>query len=140
MKDILIPTDFSSVSRRALDMGVSIFEHSDEGANFILIATFPFPAGGGHSWIEIHDSWKKAVAKGFAEEIELARQNYSLKNISFETLSFIGSLENVLAHLVRERSIDCVVFGTPQDSRSEELVVKILSRVTCPVLLVPRPS
>lgn len=140
MKEILIPTDFTEKSRRALDFGVSLFAQSGIGANFILIATFPFRANGGHSWVDIHDEWKRSSSLDFAAEIEQASRNYSLKNISFETLSFIGSLENVLSYVVRDRKIDCVILGTHPEARKEEEIARILSRVRCPVLLVPFAS
>lgn len=133
----MIPTDFTPASRRALDFGVSIFETSGVGAKLILIHTFPFPVTSSNSWVEIHDEWKKNTGRAFETVLENAKRAYAPKNVSFETLSFIGSLENVLVYLVRERGIDCVIWGMQPESAKEEEVARVLSRVSCPVLVVP---
>jgi len=137
VKKVLIPTDFSPAAQRALHFGVSIFETSGVGAKLILVHTFPFPVSASNSWVEVHDAWKRNSAKSFAEQLEEVRRVYAPKNVSFETLSFIGSLDNVLVHLVRERGIDCVIWGTDPDSGKEEEITRVLSRVPCPVLVVP---
>lgn len=137
MKKVLIPTDFSPAAQRALHFGVSIFETSGVGANFILVHTFPFPVNASNSWVEVHDVWKRTSAQSFAAELEEARRVYAPKKVSFETLSFIGSLDNVLVHLVRERGIDCVIWGTDPASGKEEEIARVLSRVSCPLVVVP---
>lgn len=137
MKKILIPTDFTPASRRALDFGVSIFETSGVGAKLILINTFPFPVTSSNSWVEIHDEWKKNSSRAFAAELENAKRAHAPKNISFETLSFIGSLDNVLVYVVKERGIDCVIWGMQPEFAKEDEIARVLSRVSCPVLVVP---
>ncbi|MCC6273965.1 MAG: universal stress protein [Deltaproteobacteria bacterium] len=137
MKKVLIPTDFTPAARRALHFGVSIFETSGVGAKLILVHTFPFLVNASNSWVEVHDEWKRNSAKSFADVLEEARRIYSPKHVSFETLSFIGSLGNVLVHLVRDRGIDCVIWGTDPESGKEEEIARVLSRVSCPLVVVP---
>ncbi|MCE9624613.1 MAG: universal stress protein [Deltaproteobacteria bacterium] len=136
MKDVLIPTDFSTASKNALESALPILKNGKEPIHVLLLNTFLVPFAPPAESVALHDQLKQYSL----DSLEKTRAELEAKTppgeISFEALSYMGSLENVVAFLVQERKIDCVVLGTDRKSRSDE-VIKIMGRVSCPILIVP---
>lgn len=137
MKTILIPTDFSEVSKSALKEGVSLLQATGVEGKVLLLNTYLLPSSSPHPLISLHDQLKKDSTKKLKEEVNQIKKEISSDKISFETLSYIGSPESVIAHLAQERKIDYVVLGINGDPKDE--VIKILKRLSSPVLIIPHP-
>lgn len=140
MAKVLIPTDFALASRRALEFGLSVFDTAGVRADFLLLNVFSLASASLEGWAQRVEEWKKNSALAFEELLASAKCSYRFDHVSFETLSYIGSLENVLAYVAQERDVDCVIMGfsrLPSMEDKEKDVERILRRLSCPVLIVP---
>ena len=140
MAKVLIPTDFALASRKALEFGLTIFDMAGVKADFILLNVFTLPSPSLEGWVLRLEEWKKNSILAFEELLNLVKRSHRFDHVSFETLSYIGSLENVLAYVVPERDVDCVIMGLPRSPSLEEKeneVQRIVRRLSCPILIVP---
>lgn len=138
MKTILIPTDFSLISKNALKIGASLLQTTGLEGRILLLNTYLLPCSSFHQLVSLHDKLKRESMRKLEKQINWIKKSIVLNQITFEVLSSIGSLENVIAHLIDERKMDYVIIGI--DENVDERIVKILKRLRCPALVVPYPS
>ncbi len=136
MKIILVPTDFLDASRKALQQALLFAKLCSEECKILLLNTYLIPASAPSQLVQVHDDLRKKSQEKLKEELQWIQKEKASTQLSFEILSYLGSLENVLSNLSEERHIDYIFLGTNEESRYDELV-KILRRVSCPLLIVP---
>lgn len=134
---LLIPTDFSVASQLALQYGISFLQDRKEKGEILLLNTYLLPNASPDRLIDLHDELRNKSTLKLKEQVCLAQKAISDHHMSFETLSRMGSFENVIAHLAQERKVDGVIFGLDGTPREKEKIAKVLDRIHCPLIVVP---
>lgn len=137
MKILLIPTDFSTASQQALQYGISFLQDRKEKGKILLLNTYLLPTAPADRLVALHDELRNRSTQKLKEQIRLAQQAIPDHQISFETLSRMGSFENVIAHLTQEQKVEGVVLGLNGTSKEKEKITKVLDRIHCPLIVVP---
>ena len=136
MKTILIPTDFSLLSKHALKYAISLSQELNHISKIVLLNTYLLPPSPPQKLVEIHDELRKKSMNQLQDELNDAKKSHLPASISLEPLSYLGSLESVLGNLTQEGKIDCIILGIDPNSKKENLL-KILTHTHCPVISVP---
>ncbi len=137
MKVLLIPTDFSAASQQALQYAVSFLLNSREGGKILLLNTYLLPNAAPDRLVALHDELRNKSTQKLKEQVCFAQEKISDHQIRFETLSRMGSLENVIAHLVNEQKVDGVVLGLQGTPKEKERIGRMVDRIHCPLITVP---
>lgn len=130
MKHILVPTDFSDNSRRAVDFAASLAEKT--GASlFLLHALIP----GSSRLMEKRAAAKMGVIKRKLKIVYGQKLNYSI-------LISEGKLNKVIETIEKEKKIDFIVMGTKGVSNLRKAIFgsnteKMMTAATCPLLAIP---
>jgi hypothetical protein len=134
---ILLPTDFSLASQQAFEYTLSFLK---ESSKIFLLNTYVVPASEPEKIINIHDELRRKSKDGLQAELKRIQNKKINPALSFETLSHMGTLENVLPHLVKTRQIDFVVVGVNTDeNRNSSRLFHLISILGCPLVTVPYP-
>ncbi len=141
MQIILIPTDFSVVSQNAIEWALTFFKNQEGGYRVLLLNTYLVPSLPAHQLITMHDELRKKSIEGLEHQLQLVTEANRQKKASFEILSHMGALENVMAHIVQTQHVDCIVMGMSHTQNKKEILEKncvcVLNRLQCPILIVP---
>lgn len=106
---ILAPTDFSLNSRKNIEQALARLQKTNKLTQIILLNTYLLPHDGSDDYIKIHDTLKQKSLKRLEALREEIEKNNTNTNISFTTLSHMGTQENVIEHLMKTQRIDQVI-------------------------------
>lgn len=139
MKNILLPTDFSSNARNALKYALQFF---GSGNHFILLNTWQAPYTPPEVLISVEDILMKASKQGLDNELNTVKAMQIADSNTFETVSQFGNLVDILNAVAREKKADYVVMGTQGASGLREALLGSNSAaaaksINCPLLMVP---
>jgi nucleotide-binding universal stress UspA family protein len=133
---LLVPTDFSDVSRRAVEYAKGIARH--DGSKILVAHVNPIinTVNSQVTWIDQQTVWRQA-------EEQLEQEGAELRSLGFQarTISLTGAIESeILAVATRERA-DLIVLGTHGDTGIERLLLgseaeALLRNASCPVLVI----
>jgi universal stress protein A len=137
MDTVICPVDFSSLSRRELDLAAEVCQVF--GARLVLL----------HNLAAVHEDWAKAwewkKSNGRSERSEAEAQE-ELENLLSELPDTVraegvitrGPAGQVLLHLARELQADLLVLGSHGRSTEDHfsLTERILEDCCCPVLAI----
>lgn len=101
----------------------------------LLLNVYLPPPSPPQTLVSVHDKLRKHSVQKLEEERASFQKHATSSKISFETLSHIGSPENVIPYLIQEQKIDCVILGI--EGNLQNGTVKLLSRIECPALVIP---
>jgi len=133
-KNILLATDFSDASEKALNYAMAIARL--HGSKIYLVHVLPPDST---SVIPPPPSdWVRHEAE---REMETLASRSELKQIAHETLLRTGSVWKVLSALIHQQNIELVVLGTHGRGGLKKLVLgsvaeEVVRRVGCPVITV----
>jgi nucleotide-binding universal stress UspA family protein len=134
MKNILIPTDFSRHSEYALEYVLDLINEINLPCRLILVNTFIVNKTDHDLIIYVNDHLKKISKDGLAAQKEIALKKKSKTPITVETISQMGSLNNVILQFLQRERIDLVAMGK-DGGRHVENVSAILKKLHCPLLI-----
>ena len=137
MKILLIPTDFSAASQKALQYGLSFLRERSLEGRILLLNTYLLPNASANRLVAIHDELRNKSTQKLNEQVCLAEKTIPAHPIHFEALSRMGTLENVMVHLAEEQQVDAVILGINGNPKEKERVTRLLSQIHCPLILVP---
>lgn len=148
MKKILVPVDFSSNSRNALNVAAQIAAKSNAAVemlhvNLASIYTAPFAEYAAANGYATEDGQYDETAAAELEKIRmeiLSQPGFGSLNISIRVED--GYLHSSVRNVVTEDDVDLVVMGTKGSSGMTEFLVgsnteKVIRTAPCPVLAVP---
>jgi len=131
LKNVLLPIDFYQDPKQALK-DLSAFLKGREGEfKILLLSTYMVPVSPSDRLITAHDDLRRQSLEKLKNALQTF-QIFSDGKISFETISQMGLPANVIARIVPERKIDCVIVG--RGTQAE--LVGLLHRVGCPVMIL----
>ncbi len=106
---ILAPTDFSLNSRKNIEQALARLQKTDKLTQIILLNTYLLPHDGSDDYIKMHDALKQKSLKRLEALREEIKKNNTNTNISFSTLSHMGTQENVIEHLMKTQHVDEII-------------------------------
>lgn len=135
MKKILLPTDFSNLSRHAMNYAFAYLQDQQNPSQVLVLNTyFPPPMSlSASELIQKHDETRKQSLEGLERELLYLQGITPDHQVTYETLSHMGKLENVMAYLVKNRNISLVLMGKDGQERK-------LEAVGTPVFLIPNEA
>ena len=136
VKTILIPIDHAMPTDHTLRQAREMLNGRGENWKVLLLGTFRGPFAPISRAVAIHDDLKRKTLEQLAFQRDLLRDSGSANGITFELLAYMGSLENIVHYLSQEEKVDCLLLSTDLHANKDQFA-KLLSRVHCPVLVIP---
>jgi len=137
-REILIATDFSEASRRALDYALAVARHYSSTLSVVnaippeprdRIPLEPLPRELNRSWLEAE------------QEMKTLGEEAQMKDINHHLLLEQGQVWDVLASVIQRQDVDLLVLGTRGRGGLKKLALgsvaeQVLRQAQCPVLTV----
>jgi nucleotide-binding universal stress UspA family protein len=134
-KEILVPSDFSDISSKAVDYATSIARHF--GAHLLLarvseeIGPIVAPEG----------EWFETSQRRVEEQVEAAGIALREQGVSADAVNVTGEIKQAIAALIQKHDVDLVVLGTHGRRGFDRLIfgseAESLARsINCPVLTI----
>ncbi|MES2591789.1 MAG: universal stress protein [Bacteroidota bacterium] len=141
MKTILIPTDFSEVSKNAVEYGVQLAQQRN--AKLILLHVFHIPviASDDPVLIPSFDELEKDNV-GFLKEFETEiRSRFNFTN-GIECITKPGFLIDQIEETVLEKNLDLIIMGITEAGKLSELLlgsssIGVIKNINCPTIIIP---
>lgn len=146
MKNILIPTDFSSNAAQAISYALSLFKC--ERTNFYFLHAFadevygPFHQKESVSFETEKESTQKK-ANDLLDKLvaDIIKEKHNPKH-RYESITVFDALVDGVNDFVNEKNIDLIIMGTKGKTANKNitfgsLTVQIFKYVSCPVLAIP---
>lgn len=134
---ILVPTDFSDVSRPAIEYAKAIAKRYDSRL-FLLHVTEPITAitPPEAAWID-----QEGIEERLSQRLEQIGSELRSQGYWAEAFSVTGAIRDKILKFIKENKVDLIVLGTHSKVGFERLLLgsdaeAILRKVTCPVILV----
>lgn len=142
MKNILLPTDFSSNAKRAVRYALFVF---GEKAKYTLLNTYEVPHAGAPMLISISDILAKESLKNLNKELEILKEEFPELVGNISVMTETGAPEQVVERLTNIANYDLVVMGTKGATGIKEVLIgsvasNLMQSVTIPVLAVPESA
>lgn len=134
MKRVLIPTDFSERSAHTLEYVLELFEQTRAPCRILLLNTYIVQETDPREVIRLNDELKKRSREALAVQKEDALKKIQNTNITVETASHLGSLNNVIHQLLQMGEVDLVAMGK-DTGRHLEQISALLKQHECPILI-----
>lgn len=111
MRNILVTTDFSEHARNTLLYVLRFLKDTQIPCRILLLNTYVVSHSDPDQLITLNDELKKKSMDGLEKERKEALKGFTNSNISIETHSHLGSLNNVILQLMKKNNIDLVAMG-----------------------------
>ncbi|WP_420578277.1 universal stress protein [Ekhidna sp.] len=141
MKNILVPVDFSDVSRYAASFAADLAKHSEGEVTLLHCVHFDYTYDFQYANTDtIQSNMDEVMANAKIQMEEFVKTLGS--NINLETRVESNSMLNAIKELSKEQQIDLLVMGTRGSSGLEEVFIgsnteKIARHASCPVISIP---
>lgn len=134
MKRVLVPTDFSKHASHTLEYILDLFEETQAPCRILLLNTYIFQQTDPNQVLIINDEMKRKSKEALALQKENALSKIKNPNIIIETISQLGSLNNVVHQLLQKGEVDLVAMGK-DTGRHLEQISSLLKKHQCPILI-----
>lgn len=142
MKKILVPTDFSPIANKALDVAVNIARYNGATIELLNVTVYPvqdintYYSLYGASGVSIDDAWKSVLTEAKTELDELITKYEDIRINALVDESSDRFIDSVLNH-----KADLIVMGSNGADGFKEFFVgsnseEIVRMASCPVLVV----
>lgn len=140
MKTIIIPTDFSENSLKAVDFAFDFF--NQEGNQFILCHFYDIPRGGTSALFTLLEQLKKQAEKDMLGIKEWVQERHSGHAVNLTTKVLKGTVYDCVKDLGAETKADFVVMGNKGATGMREILIgsnasKLLRDIKIPVFAIP---
>ena len=144
-KELLIPTDFSEYSMRAIDYGVEIAKKFDSHLTLVYVVE-PLLQAADLTWTtvdfeELNKAHKETAEKQLAKLVE----ERIPKGIRCDSVILFGKAFVEILKYAREENADLIVMATHGRGAISHLLMgstaeKVVRKASCPVLTVKHPK
>ncbi len=140
MKTLLIPTNFTDISRHAMDYVLKLYK--DEKLKIILLNSFEQPRTGRSMHLSLVDIMRKNSIKGLNEDQKRLEENYPDRDLTIETRAGQGTVASCVKSILNEVDVDLIVMGSKGDTEFMDIFVesqtaRLIRVVDHPMLIVP---
>lgn len=132
MKHVLVLTDFSNAAQNALKFVLTWLQDAKIKCHILLLNTYLIPPAPVDELIRINDDLRETSQKKLRDELRQIDNMTRDSDITFELLSYMGSVKNVLNYLSTDKNIQ---FISICDSAIMDVGPLVLLK--CPVLTIP---
>ena len=147
MKNILLPTDFSENSFKAIQYALLVYK--DIECTFHILHTFIPPVYqteyllGSPGQIGLGDVLREGSERQMEELRKQLKDNYSNPNHTFISRIAFNILLDEISQTVEAENIDLIVMGTQGATNAAEILIgthtiHVIKRAQCPVIAVPQ--
>jgi len=144
-KELVVPTDFSEYSLRAIDYGVEIAEKF--GAHVALVYVVePLLQAADLTWTTVDfEELNKAHKETAEKQLEKLAEERFPKGIGCDTVILFGKPFVEILKYAKEKNADLIVMATHGRGAISHLLLgstaeKVVRKATCPVLTVKHPK
>ncbi|MCE9540560.1 MAG: universal stress protein [Bacteroidetes bacterium] len=141
METILIPIDFSEVSKNTAEYGIQFAK--ERNAKLILFHVFNIPVytSDDISFMPAYDEFEKSNMIAMEKFEKELREKYLFTN-PIENIIKSGFLISEIVDLVEEKEIDLVIIGISEAGKLSEILLSsnsigVIKNTNCPTLIVP---
>lgn len=134
MRNILVTTDFSEHARNTLLHVLRFLKDTQIPCRILLLNTYVVSHSDPDQLITLNDELKKKSMDGLEKERKEALKDFTNSNISIETHSHLGSLNNVILQLMKKNNIDLVAMGN-MEREQVDTVSRSLKKQQHPLLV-----
>lgn len=140
MRTILIPTDFSENSTKAIEYAITLFGECE--SHFVFAHVIPTLEHSPDMLEGITSSLRKDITESVTNQVEGVRDNQGLSELDYEIFVELGEPDIVLQSLSGSVNADIIVMGTQGIGKGQQVTagttaVRTIQGVTCPVIVVP---
>lgn len=141
METILIPIDFSEVSKNTADYGIQFAKERNAKLIFLHVFHIPVYAGDDVAFMPPYDELEKSNMIGMKKFENELREKYSFTN-PIENVIKSGFLINEIADIVERKKISIIIMGISEAGKLSEIVLSsnsigVIKNTNCPTLIVP---
>ena len=146
MKNILIPTDFSTNAWNALKYALELFEKSTCTFHLLHVSQVLSYTGAQTTMLVSPEVLEESVLKESKEKFEKLKKDIDRLPLNtkhtFKTTSLQSFFTDSIKKQVKEKNIDLIVMGTKGATGLKELTIgsntgDVITKVKCPLLAVP---
>lgn len=121
MEKIIVPTDFSENSMKALTFAFDVFQ--EDSVEFILCHVYDVPRGGTSTLFMLMEEVRKQAEIDMKELVKLIEEKYGAALPSVSTHVVQGNLEEKIKELAKTVDADLIVMGTKGASGVKEVLL-----------------
>ncbi|CAG5078807.1 universal stress protein [Parvicella tangerina] len=141
MKNILVPTDFSSAADIALRYALKLADRFN--AKLYILNSYEVPHSGATMMVSINDLLQEESQKGLQRLDERLSEDYP--NLDIQTISMQGGLDVCVQKSIEEFHLDLVVMGTTGASGIEGKLfgsntASMIRNITAPLIVLPHDA
>ena len=142
MKNILVPVDFSDISKNALKFATHVAQASESKIILFHVIQPLLIASDTGNYVYPHTEDGKEYEKNTIY-LERLIDYVNMHNVNAEKIIHKGNfIEEEIANLIEENEIDMIIIGSRVTNEAETFFfgansVKIFEKVKCPVLIIP---
>ena len=146
LKKLLVPTDFSENSERALIYAVRLAQRNNSGLILFHVFESPefvrqLPEDFSHDSNEELRKLYDAAKRRFEERLITISRNVQGSNVKIETLQRRGTPYEEIVKVAKEKEVDLIVIGThgytdPKHVLLGSTAQRVVTIAPCPVLVV----
>ena len=146
LKKLLVPTDFSENSKRALIYAVRLAQRNNSGLILFHVFESPefvrqLPEDFSHDSNEELRKLYHAAKRRFEERLITISRNVQGSNVKIETLQRRGTPYEEIVKVAKEKEVDLIVIGThgytdPKHVLLGSTAQRVVTIAPCPVLVV----
>lgn len=134
MKTVLIPTDFSKDSQYTIRFVLNLLQEVQTSWRILLVNTFMVLNTDAKQIITKNDELKMQSKEGLIKALAETKKQVTNPHITVETMSSMGSLNNVIYQIIHQEKIEFVAMGK-DGGRHVEAVSALLKKEHCPLLV-----
>ncbi len=142
METILIPTDFSEVSKNAIEYGIQLAKEKNAKVILLHVVQIPVFAAEDPFFMPPFDEIEKSKTTIMKQLEGELRAKYSFTN-PIEIITKTSFLISEITQTAAKNNIDLIIMGIDDVGLISELLlgsisVEVLQKTTCPTLIVPK--
>jgi nucleotide-binding universal stress UspA family protein len=146
LKKLLVPTDFSENSKRALIYAVRLAQRNNSGLILFHVFESPefvrqLPEDFSHDSNEELRKLYDAAKRRFEERLVTISRNVQGSNVKIETLQRLGTPYEEIVKVAKEKEVDLIVIGPHGYTDAKHVMLgsttqRVVNTAPCPVLVV----
>ncbi|MCB9189867.1 MAG: universal stress protein [Flavobacteriales bacterium] len=141
MKNILVPTDFSSAADIALRYALKLADRFS--AKLFVLNSYEVPHSGATMMVSINDLLQEESVKGLERLKDRVGEDYP--GIDIQTISMMGGIDVCVQKAIDEFNLDLVVMGTTGASGIEGKLfgsntASMIRNITAPLVVLPHDA
>ena len=141
MKKVLIPTDFSHQDAEALRYMFSFLKLMKSHIQIVFLNTYSVVGANVNNVIQENDLLKNESLKNLEQLKRDICKNYGFDDEDIIVVSEIGKALNVIPRIIKEHSIDMVIWNGHNHNKLQAVSEKVkLQNLTCSIVKVINPK